>query len=70
MPPESTLGKFVQGDNRVLLLAHGIVKAGVDLKQIRPEDVARLDAVSKIELGFPHEFLQQFATSSIVNHRA
>lgn len=38
--------------------------------ELAPEDVARLDAVSKIELGFPHEFLQQFATSNIVNHRA
>lgn len=27
------------GDNRVLLVAHGIVKAGVDLKQIEPGDV-------------------------------
>jgi len=26
--------------------------------------------VSRIELGFPHDFLQQFATASIVNHRA
>jgi len=38
--------------------------------ELAPEDVARLDAVSKIELGFPHEFLSQFAMSSIVNHRA
>ena len=30
--------------------------------ELAPEDVARLDAVSKIELGFPHDFLQQFAT--------
>jgi aryl-alcohol dehydrogenase-like predicted oxidoreductase len=37
---------------------------------LAPEDVARLDAVSQIELGFPHDFLKQFATSSIVNHRA
>lgn len=28
------------GDNRVLLVAHGIVKAGVDLKQIEPGDVS------------------------------
>jgi Protein of unknown function (DUF4230) len=28
------------GENRVLLLAHGIVKAGIDLKRIKPEDVA------------------------------
>ena len=39
-PPQSTLGQFVQGDNRVLLLAHGIVKAGVDLKAITPADVS------------------------------
>ena len=39
-PPESTLGKFVQGDNKVLLLALGVVKAGIDLKKITPEDVA------------------------------
>ena len=38
--------------------------------ELAPEDLARLDAVSQIELGFPHDFLQQFATSSIVNHRA
>jgi hypothetical protein len=34
--------------------------------ELAAEDVARLDAVSKIELGFPHDFLQQFAT---VEHR-
>ena len=28
------------GENRVLLLAHGIVKAGIDLKRITAEDVA------------------------------
>ncbi|HUA38543.1 MAG TPA: DUF4230 domain-containing protein [Candidatus Sulfopaludibacter sp.] len=39
-PPTSALGQFVQGENRVLLLAHGIVKAGIDLKRIQPEDVA------------------------------
>jgi aryl-alcohol dehydrogenase-like predicted oxidoreductase len=39
--------------------------------ELAPEDVARLDAASQIELGFPHDFLQQFSTSSgIVNHRA
>ncbi len=38
-PPQSTLGQFVQGDNRVLLLAHGIVKAGIDLKNLAPSDV-------------------------------
>ena len=37
--------------------------------ELAPEDVARLDAVSRIELGFPHDFLEQFASASIVNHR-
>jgi len=38
-PPQTTLGEYIQGDNRVLLLAHGIVKAGVDLKDISAADV-------------------------------
>ena len=40
--------------------------------ELSPEDVARLDAVSRIELGFPHDFLQQMmpASSSLVDHRA
>lgn len=50
-PPTSTLGQFVQGENRVLLLAHGIVKAGIDLKQIKPEDVAIVG--KKIVLRLP-----------------
>ena len=50
-PPTSPLGQFVQGENRVLLLAHGIVKAGIDLKRIRPEDVAI--AGKKITLHLP-----------------
>ena len=39
-PPGSTLGQFVQGDNKVMLLAQGVVKAGIDLKKILPDDVA------------------------------
>jgi hypothetical protein len=27
------------GENRVLLLAHGVVKAGIDLKRLAPDDV-------------------------------
>lgn len=38
-PPSSTLGQFVQGENRILLLAHGIVKAGIDLSKLKPDDV-------------------------------
>jgi hypothetical protein len=50
-PPTSTLGQFVQGENRVLLLAHGIVKAGIDLQRIKSEDVAIIG--KKIVLHLP-----------------
>jgi hypothetical protein len=39
------------GENRVLLVAHGIVKAGVDLQEIKPEDVRVED--KKIVLKMP-----------------
>jgi hypothetical protein len=41
------------GENRVMLLAHGIVKAGIDLKQIRPEDVTIADKKISITLPTP-----------------
>jgi hypothetical protein len=53
-PPESTLGQFIQGDNKVLLLAQGIVKAGIDLKKIAPEDVAISGKALTITLPRPH----------------
>ena len=49
-PPQSTLGQFVQGDNRVLMLAHGIVKAGIDLKQFSPADVTISGRTIRIQL--------------------
>jgi hypothetical protein len=42
IPPDSTLGQMFAGfvgENRILFLAHGIVKAGIDLKQMKPEDI-------------------------------
>lgn len=30
---------FPGGDNRVMLIAHGIVKAGVDFQKLKPEDI-------------------------------
>ena len=39
------------GENRVLLLAHGVVKAGIDLKCLHPEDIAI--AGKKIVLRLP-----------------
>jgi aryl-alcohol dehydrogenase-like predicted oxidoreductase len=38
--------------------------------RLSDEEKAGLDEVSKIELGFPHDFLAQFKTDRIENHRA
>ncbi len=38
-PPKPILALFGAGDNYVLLLAHGEVYAGIDLSQLRPEDL-------------------------------
>lgn len=37
-PPTGRLA-LIAGDNRVILVAHGVVKAGVDLSQIREQDL-------------------------------
>lgn len=52
-PPSTTLGQFVQGENRLLLLAHGIVKAGIDLKRLRPEDIQVVGKIIRIHLPPP-----------------
>jgi hypothetical protein len=39
VPSENILGKALGSENRLLLLAHGIVKAGVDLKRLKPDDL-------------------------------
>jgi hypothetical protein len=41
------------GENRVLLLAHGIVKAGIDLKRIKPDDVQIFEKKITIQLPPP-----------------
>lgn len=51
VPSESVLGQMFAGENRVLLLAHGVVKAGMDLSQIQPNDV-KLSG-TKITLRLP-----------------
>ena len=38
-PPTPVLSLFGAGDNHILLLANGIVKAGVDLSQLQPNDL-------------------------------
>lgn len=52
-PPTSTLGMFVQGDNKVLLLAQGIVKAGIDLKKIGQDDVTISEKCLTLKLPKP-----------------
>jgi hypothetical protein len=39
VPPGSTLGKMFAGESRVLMLAHGIVKGGIDLGRLQPGDL-------------------------------
>lgn len=39
------------GENRVILVAHGVVKAGVDLSQLKPEDI-QIDG-RKVRLRLP-----------------
>lgn len=41
------------GENRVLLLAHGIVKAGIDLKRLKPGDVVVSGKKITIRLPIP-----------------
>jgi len=50
-PAESTLGKFFTGQNRVVILAHGVVKAGVDLQRLQPGDLQTSE--TKISLRLP-----------------
>lgn len=52
VPPESALGKMFAGNNRILLLAHGIVKAGINFERMKPEDL-QLHGKS-IRITLPH----------------
>jgi hypothetical protein len=38
-PPQNTIRRFFPDDTRVILVAHGIVKAGVDLSKMQPGDL-------------------------------
>ena len=39
VPANNFIGKAVGSEDRVLLLAHGDVKAGIDLERLKPEDL-------------------------------
>lgn len=38
-PPKTVLGQFFTGESRVIMVAHGVVKAGVDLARLGPDDL-------------------------------
>ena len=58
------------GENRVLLLAHGIVKAGMDLKRVTPDDVTI--SGKKISLRLPPPQIMDAylddAKSQVIDH--
>ena len=39
MPSENMVGQLIGSQNRMLLLAHGVVKAGINLERLKPEDL-------------------------------
>jgi hypothetical protein len=39
IPSQNMVGQFIGSQNRVLLLAHGVVKAGIDLDHLQPSDL-------------------------------
>lgn len=39
VPAGNPIGRIVGSEDRVWLLAHGIVKAGIDFKRLKPEDL-------------------------------
>jgi hypothetical protein len=51
IPSEKLLGQVLRSENQIMLLAHGIVKAGIDLKTLKPEDL-QIDQ-KKITLKLP-----------------
>jgi aryl-alcohol dehydrogenase-like predicted oxidoreductase len=75
-PAQVALNWVRQQPNNIIPLVGAKTRAQLDDNlgclefELAAEDLARLDAASRIELGFPHDFLQQFVSSSIVNHRA
>lgn len=52
VPSDNVLGKMVGSENRVLLLAHGIVKAGIDFSRLKPDNL-QVDG-SRIVVKLPY----------------
>jgi len=52
VPSEHLVGQLIGSENRLLLLAHGTVKAGIDLSKLKPEDIVVTDKT--IFISLPH----------------
>ncbi len=74
-PAQVALNWVRQGPGVIVPLVGARMRAQLDDNlgclafELSPEAKQRLDDASKIELGFPHEFLAQFKPSGVVNHR-
>ncbi len=74
-PAQIALNWVRQGQGVIVPLVGARTRAQLDDNlgclefSLTPEAKQRLDDASKIELGFPHEFLQQFRSDKVVNHR-
>lgn len=51
IPSEKLIGQLIGSENQILLLAHGVVKAGIDLKALQPDSLQIND--KKIVLTLP-----------------
>src|SRR6185436_17906346 len=49
--PATNLIERLRGSDKIILLGHGIVKAGVDLSQVKPADIAA--GGTQIRVGIP-----------------
>jgi aryl-alcohol dehydrogenase-like predicted oxidoreductase len=74
-PAQVALNWVRQGQGVIVPLVGARTRAQLDDNlgclefSLTPEAKQRLDDASKIELGFPHEFLAQFRPGGVVNHR-
>ncbi len=75
-PAQVALAWVRQGEGVVIPLVGARTREQLDDNlgclefELDPSDKTALDEASRIELGFPHDFLAQFKTDKIINHRA
>ncbi len=75
-PAQVALSWVRQGEGVVIPLVGAKTREQLDDNlgclefELAPSDKTALDEASHIELGFPHDFLEQFKTDKIIDHRA